>query len=237
MKTYELPDHLSSSTTPLRLDELQVESARYTVLRRITSCLRHHLVRPLQPITLICGVMHHQLCAANPDVQAVKTQADKINDFAKSALAECIGISSWMAPESGILTEMGAGVRECVGLLATTLHFRGFHLVNEVDELVQLVQRDALRMVLIAALLEATDTLTEPATVTLSATCQEDKVTLLLQVNPREQGSVESYDDGYRKLLWSDVQALAASEGVSLSRQVNALAMGFAVEPAPPASA
>ena len=62
MKPYELPDSLSSSMTPLRLDELQAEAARYAVLRRLSPSLRHHLIRPLQPMTLIYGVMSHKRC-------------------------------------------------------------------------------------------------------------------------------------------------------------------------------
>lgn len=232
MKPYELPDSPSSSMTPSRLDEVQVEAARYAVLRRLSPALRHHLIRPLQPITLIYGVMRHKLSAPSVDVEAIKTHADKINDFAKDALAQCLDISSWMAPEPGVLVEFGAGVRECIGLLATTLHFRGFHLVNEVEDMPQKVKRDAVRMVLNAALLEITDTLTEPARLTLSAHSQSDEVTLSVKVELRDDGRVENYDDGYRKLLWSDVQALSAFEGVSLSRHVNSVTMGFVIEPA-----
>ena len=232
MKSYELPDSPSSSMTPSRLDEVQVEAARYAVLRRLSPALRHHLIRPLQPITLIYGVMRHKLSAPSVDVEAIKTHADKINDFAKDALAQCLDISSWMAPEPGVLVEFGAGVRECIGLLATTLHFRGFHLVNEVEDMPQKVKRDAVRMVLNAALLEITDTLTEPARLTLSAHSQSDEVTLSVKVEIRDDGRVENYDDGYRKLLWSDVQALSAFEGVSLSRHVNSVTMGFVIEPA-----
>lgn len=237
MKPYELPDSQISSITPLRLDELQLEAARYAVLRRMSPSLRHHMIRPLQPITLIYGVISHKLSDPSPDVPAIQAQADKINDFAKDALVQCLDMSSWLAPEPGVLAELGIGVRECVGLLATTLHFRGFHLVNEVDDSAQKVKRDAVRMVLSAALLEITDTLTEPAVVTLNASCLGDEVTLSLQVDLRDEGRVEHYDDGYRKLLWSDVQALAAFEGVTLSRHVNCVTMGFAVEPAVAATA
>ena len=232
MKPYEFPEAPSSSMTPLQLDELQAEAARYAVLRRLSPSLRHHLIRPLQPMTLIYGVMSHQLAAPPIDVDAIKTHADKINDFAKDALAQCLDISSWMAPEPGVLVEFAAGVRECIGLLATTLHFRGFHLVNEIDEMPQKVDRDAVRMVLNAALLQITDSLTEPALLTISGLSEGDGVKLSLKVELRDEGRVENYDDGYRRLIWDDVQALAAFEGVSLSRQLNCVTMGFAVESA-----
>lgn len=230
MKTYELPDLPSNSMSASRLDEVQIEAARYAVLRRLSPSLRHHLIRPLQPITLIYGVLSHKLSAPSVDAEDIRLHADKINDFAKDALAQCLDISSWMAPEPGVVVEFGAGVRECIGLLATTLHFRGFHLVNEIENMPQKVRRDAVRMVLNAALLEISDTLTEPATLTLSATSHADEVSLSLKVEIRDEGRVEHYDDGYRKLLWSDVQALAGFEGVSLSRHVNRVTMGFAIE-------
>ena len=230
MKTYELPDLPSNSMSASRLDEVQIEAARYAVLRRLSPSLRHHLIRPLQPIALIYGVLSHKLSAPSVDAEDIRLHADKINDFAKDALAQCLDISSWMAPEPGVVVEFGAGVRECIGLLATTLHFRGFHLVNEIENMPQKVRRDAVRMVLNAALLEISDTLTEPATLTLSATSQADEVRLSLKVEIRDEGRVEHYDDGYRKLLWSDVQALADFEGVSLSRHMNRVTMGFAIE-------
>lgn len=211
----------------------QVEAARYAVLRRLSPSLRHHMVRHLQPIGLIYGVMDHKLARGEPDLQALRTNADKINEFAKAALAQCIDIGTWLAPESSARVSAESGVMECVGLLATTLHFRGFRLINEVENIPCSVRQGALRMVLLAALLEVTDALDEPATLTLSATEDAQTVTLRLQVAPREDGHVEEYDDGYRKLAWSDVQALAAAEAVELSRQDALVTMIFSIETAP----
>ena len=211
----------------LPVDELRVEAARYAVLRRLAPALRHHLVRPLQPMTLIYSVMHHKLSAVTPDIKALQTQADKINELAQAALVQCIDISSWMAPEPGIFVELQAGVMECVGLVATTLHFRGFHLVNEVGDETRPVRQDSLRMLLIAALFEITDALNEPATVTMWSTCHANELVLSLQVNSHDQGSIENYDDGCRKMVWSDVQALAASEGVGLTREHGSVTLRF----------
>jgi hypothetical protein len=224
---------LNGSSSPSEAFEQQIEAARYAVLRRLAPCLRHHMVRPLQPIGLIYGVMRRKLCAAEPDLPSVCEEADKINVFAKAALHECVDMSTWLAPEPGVLTEVGSGVRECVGLLATMLHFCGFSLVNEVDDLPVQVQRDAMRMVLSAALLELTDSMAEPATLTLSAAVCKAEVAISLQVGATGDGRVDRYDDGYRKLVWRDVQALAAADNVSLSRQGGLLTMRFAVAPAP----
>lgn len=234
MRPQKIIPSVNGSASLTEVSGQQIEAARYAVLRRLAPCLRHHMVRPLQPIGLIYGVMHHKLCAAEPDLQSVRQEADKINDFAKAALHECMDMGTWLAPEPGVLVELGAGVRECVGLLATMLHFCGFSLVNEVEEIPVQVQRDAMRMVLSAALLELADSLTEPATLTISAAAvSKDEVALFLQVRAKREGDVDHYEDGYRKLLWQDVQALAAAEDVILSREGDLLTMGFAVEPAP----
>jgi len=207
----------------------QVEAARYAVLRRLAPSLRHHMVRPLQPIGLIYGVLHHKLSAEQPDLPSVRQEAEKINEFAKAALDECMDMSTWLAPEPDVLTDVESGVRECVGLLATMLHFCGFRLINSVEELPAQVLRDAMRMVLSAALLEMTDAMSEPATVTIQAQASASEITVLLQAEPLAEGQLDRYDDGYRKLAWADVQALALSEHVGLSRQDRQVTLRFAV--------
>jgi len=229
------PENTASSNGAALPDEKlfgqQVEAARYAVLRRLAPCLRHHMVRPLQPIGLICGVLHHKLSAAQPDLPSVREEAEKINEFARAALDECMDMGTWLAPELDVLTDVESGVKECVGLLATMLHFCGFRLVNGVEELPAQVQvlRDALRMVLSAALLEMTDAMSEPATVTIRAQATASEVTVLLLAEPLSEGQLDRYDDGCRKLAWADVQALALSEHVGLSRQDRQVTLRFSV--------
>jgi hypothetical protein len=116
--------------------------------------------------------------------------------------------------------------------MATTLHFCGFRLVNEVEELPAQVLRDALRMVLSAALFALTDAMDEPVTVTIHAQASPADVMVTLQTDPIGDGQLDRYDDGYRKLEWADVQALALAEHVGLSRQGREVTLCFAVEPA-----
>ncbi|CDS55053.1 hypothetical protein [Polaromonas sp. CG9_12] len=233
MTVQETPQAAMMSAVPLKVSAQQVEAARYAVLRRLAPCLRHHMVRPLQPIGLIYGVMHHKLSAAQPDLPSVREEAEKINEFAKAALEECMDMGTWLAPEPDVVTDVESGVRECVGLMATMLHFCGFRLVNEVEELPAQVLRDPLRMVLSAALFELTDAMDQPATVTIHAQARPSEVTVTLQVDPLSEGQLDRYDDGYRKLVWADVQALALSERVGLSRQGCQVSLRFAVAPAP----
>ncbi len=233
MRVQKTSPSLNGSTLSYEVSEQQIEAARYAVLRRLAPCLRHHMVRPLQPIGLIYGVMHHKLSAAVPDLPSIREEADKINEFAKAALDECHDMSTWLAPEPGVLTGVDGGIRECVGLLATMLHFCGFRLDNDVDEMPVQVQRDAVRMVLSAALLALTDSMTEPASLLITAVATQAEVIVSLQASPGGEGHVDRYDESYRKLAWADVQALAAAEHVRLSRQERLVTLCFAVETAP----
>ena len=234
---------LPQSSAPLNERDLQagvatmqsaqsIEAARYAVLRRLAPCLRHQMVRPLQPISLIYGVMHHKLAAAQPDLTSVRLEAEKINQFAKAAIDECMNMGAWLSPEPGVLISMEAGVMECVGLTATMLHFGGFRLINEVKAMPVMVLRDAVRTVLSAALFALTDSMTEPAGLIIRATidaASTSEVMLSVQVSPSGEGKVDRYDDGYRLLTWDDVQALASAAQVKLARQAQLVTMRFAI--------
>lgn len=207
----------------------QAEAARYAVLRRLAPSLRHQMVRPLQPIGLIYGVLHHKLSSAQPDLHSIRQEAEKINDFAKAAIDECMDMGSWLSPEPGVLSSMESSVKECVGLLATTLYFCGFRLTNEVETLPVMVRQDDVRTVLSAALLAITDSMTQPAALVIRATTDTAGVTLSVHTTPSGEGSTNLYDEGYRRLTWDDVQALAVATGVILVQQDLLVTMRFAL--------
>src|SRR5512133_1982067 len=111
------------------------EAARYALLRRLAPSMRHHLVVNLQPIGMIYEVMDRRLKAPQPDLGDVHESAQKINGFAKAALNSCLDVITWLAPDDEVLTSAEAGVRECLGLLATSLTFRGYTLRDELATL------------------------------------------------------------------------------------------------------
>jgi hypothetical protein len=113
-----------SSTVPSH----QAESARYALIRRLAPSMRHHLVVNLQPIGMIYEVMERRLRAPTPDLASVQDSAGKINGFAKAALASCLDVVGWLAPDDTTTTTVDELVRECAGLLATSLSFRGYAL-------------------------------------------------------------------------------------------------------------
>ena len=195
-----------------------VEAARYALLRRLAPSMRHHLVVNLQPIGMIYEVMDRRLCAPQPDLAEVRDNAHKINGFARAALDASLDVVTWLAPEEAATVAAADGVRECLSLLATSLTFRGFSLCNQAGSPPGEVPRSAIRTVLTAALLHTSDAVLPPAELVLSVQPDAKALKLVLTVKPSagEQGFMTQ--PPYRRLEWSDVQALAASESVEVTR-------------------
>jgi len=195
------------------------EAARYALLRRLAPSMRHHLVVNLQPIGMIYEVMDRRLRAAEPDLAEVHDSAQKISGFARAALDSCLDVVTWLAPEEDAVTTAADGVRECMSLLATSLTFRGYALRNEVAPLAGEVRRSAMRNVLTAALIHATDGNPAPADLVLATEADHGALVLTLTLRPTDGDKGFSTEATYRALEWSDVEALAAVESVVLARQ------------------
>lgn len=196
----------------------QAEAARYALLRRLAPSMRHHLVVNLQPIGMIYEIMDRRLRAPQPDLAEVHQSVSKINGFARAALDSCIDVVSWLAPDEDKRIGVAEGVRECMGLLATSFTFRGYTLRNEVVAMPGEVRRSAIRNVLTAAMIQATDETPPPADVVLAAERSASALVLTLTLRPTDGQNRPGADELYRRLVWSDVQALAASELVAVQR-------------------
>lgn len=203
----------------------RVEAARYALLRRLAPSMRHHLVVNLQPIGMIYEVMERRLRAPQPDLGHVHDSALKMNGFARAALTSCLDVITWLAPDEDASTQVVDGVRECVGLLATSLSFRGFAIRNEVGDVEGEVGRAGIRCVLTAALLHATDENRPPADLVLSASTEPGSVRLELALRATDGGQHFASEAGYRAIEWADMQALAAAESVQVGRSGRSLQM------------
>lgn len=208
------------------------EAARYALLRRLAPSIRHHLVVNLQPIGMIYEVMDRRLRMPTPDLASIHDGAHKINGFARAALDSCLDVVTWLAPDQSATTLAADGVRECVGLLATSLGFRGYTIRNEVGDVAGQVSRASLRNVLTSALIHLTDQSPPSAELVLTASHEADGVRLALTLRPTEGSQGFANEAGYRKLKWTDVQALAEAESVQLQREGQTLLMLIPLLPA-----
>jgi hypothetical protein len=197
----------------------EAEAARYALLRRLAPSMRHHLVVNLQPIGMIYEVMDRRLRAAQPDLAHVQESASKINGFARAALASCIDVVGWLAPDENVGIPVQECARECSALLATSLSFRGFALRNEVGAVERKVRRSALRCLLTGALVYATDHLKPPTQLVLTAVEEDGGVALQVATRASEGEKGFASEPSYRKLEWRDLQALASADGALLQRE------------------
>jgi C4-dicarboxylate-specific signal transduction histidine kinase len=195
------------------------EAARYALLRRLAPSMRHHLVVNLQPIGMIYEVMDRRLNAPEPDLAEVHDSAHKINGFARAALNSCLDVVTWLAPDEDVTITAAEGIRECLGLLATSLTFRGYALRNDAGAVECTVRRSAIRNVLTAALINATDENPAPAEIVLAIQPHAEALVLSLTLRPTEGEPGFTPEAAYRPIEWSDVESLAASESVSVSRE------------------
>jgi len=205
----------------------RADAARYALLRRLAPSIRHHLVVNLQPIGMIYEVLERRLRAPAPDLVHVHQSAQKINGFAKAALNSCLDVVSWLAPDGSATTSAAEGVRECVGLLATSLSFRGYAVRNETGAVAGQVDRAAIRNVLTAALVHATDHRPPPAEMFITAQGESAglQITLALRASSGSEGFAN--EATYRHLEWADVQALAAAESAQVERDGDVLHIMF----------
>lgn len=199
----------------------RIEAARYALLRRLTLAMRHQLVVHLQPIGMVTAVIERRLRGPQPDRALLGADMRKVQGFAKAGVDASLDFVSWLAPEPGVQVALDAGVGECVQLLRTHFSFRGFALRSEVRDRPQRVSRQALRMLLPAVLFGLTDHAASPAEVLVSAGGGTFESMLEVRVAPAPGSKGFAAHAPYRFLAWEEVEHLARSEGVELTRSAD----------------
>jgi hypothetical protein len=156
----------------------------------------------------------------------VQDSAGKINGFAKAALAACVDVVGWLAPDDSTTT-LEAALRESSSLLATSLGFRGYALRCEAPAAPGSLRRASIRTLLPAALIHCTDEQPAPADLVVRCVAEADAALVQVTVQPTQGGQAVVVEPAYRKITWADVQALADAEGVQLQRDGACLSLRF----------
>lgn len=197
------------------------ESSRYALLRRLAPTLRHHMVGEFQPIGMLAALMERRLDSAPLNLPGLRENCQSIGNLSRSAADSCLELMSWLAPRQPGQSQAVAvneGVAQCLSLLATSLRFRGFSLVNRTGEFTAQVSCTALRSVLPAALIALSDGASGPSDLVISAGTEAGSVRLSITLTPAERAADNPSADDYRALTWHDVEVLAQAELVTLSR-------------------
>ena len=203
---------------PFPAGDAATEAARYALLRRLAPAMRHHLVVPLQPIGMVYEIMERRMRAPDPNLAEIHEGAQKINSYAREALASCLDVITWIAPEQVVRVTAAAGLAECLALVQTSFTFRGFALRDELGEVAGEVSRSAFRNVVTGALVFASDNHSPPAQITITGEAQPESLAMTLTLSPGEGEPGFSTAPNYRPLVWSDVEVLAAAEGAQVER-------------------
>lgn len=190
----------------------EAEAARYALLRRLGPALRHDLVVHLQAVAMMAEVLGARL-ERDPQDSALPQQLARMHLLARDAVAGALEVAGWLLPPEDDAIDLRQGLEESLGLVRSSLGFRGLQLQAELPEAGLPVSRDRLRHLLLGALLHLSDQGGPAGALRVHA--HADAGGALLRVTLERHG--RAMDDpilpdeeaGYRALRWADVQALA----------------------------
>lgn len=203
----------------------EAEAARYALLRRLGPALRHDLVVHLQAVAMMAEVLSARLGRDPQNVDLPQTLA-RMHRMARDAVAGALQVASWLAPPEDDTVDLREGLQECLGLVRSSLGFRGIQLLAELPEAGLPVSRDQLRCLLLSALLHLSDQADTASTLHVQVQPESDGalVQLTLESHDRPTSTAPNApsappsvlapgeDADYRPLRWSDVRVLAAGQ-------------------------
>ncbi len=195
------------------------EAARYAVLRRLGSAIRHQIAGALQPVSMMASMVERRIQKEAPDLEVLRRNCAEMSTLARSAGGESVALVGWLVPSQDAPIPVGQGIEECLHLLATELSLRGFAVANEAGEHAVLVARAGLRTLFPAALLALTDATPCHARVHVRCRQADGFVTVQLVTASREEAEPAVPVKGYRSIVWRDVRALAEADGIECDMQ------------------
>ncbi len=211
----------------------EAEAARYALLRRLGPALRHDLVVHLQAVAMMAEVLGARL-ERDPQDSGLPQHLGRMHLLARDAVAGALQVAGWLLPPEDDAVDLREGLEESLGLVRSSLGFRGLQLQADLPEAGLPVSRDRLRHLLLGALLHLSDLGGPAGTLRLQARTDAAGAVLRLTLDTRGQDIAIAGDDdldgetgslsadaritsdqeaGYRALRWSDVQALAGETG------------------------
>jgi len=234
-------DEVCGATAP---QALRAEAARYALLRRLSPALRHEAAAPLQPIAMAASVLERRLAEPTPELAPIRDSALRLVGYARTA-AQCgLDLVGWLSPDRQARLPLADVVEHALSLLATPLGFEGFTLASRIEAGLSArpVPRAALQLMLPGCLLWLSDQAAAPGTLWLEAVTAPGTlagaradISLRLSVEPTTDRSNEKAgspcEPAYRRLGWTELLALAHSEGLDLRLEGQALVLALPPEP------
>lgn len=170
----------------------------------------------LQPLGMMSAILERHLQKPDPDLAALARQSSQLTRLARDASNNCMGLMTWLSPNTSDMVTLAAGIEEAVELVMNELMFKGFTVVNQTRDVQTNLPRSLTRNVFVAALMALTDTATAPANVVLAAQLADSDLVLTISIQPLQGELLPGGDVSYRNIEWEDVQALAVVESVRI---------------------
>jgi hypothetical protein len=209
--------------SPQRLRSL-ARAAQHDILRRLTPPLRHDMVVHLQSLGMMAEALGARMDRGAVAQEDLQSSVSKLNRLSRQAVARCLDVCTWMEPGEDDTIALGEAVSEVVGLLSTSLNFRGFDLRTELADGEFDVSRSAVRFLLAAAILTLADAAPGPGEITVKSETSSSHGVIAVEYQPQPEGSfTQLHDPGDAPLAWPEVQALAVQHAVELLRNGQAI--------------
>jgi len=204
--------------TPQRQRSL-ARAVQHDILRRLTPSLRHDMVVHLQSLGMMAEALSARMERGAVDPEDLAGLVSKLNRLSRQAVARSLDVCTWMEPTEDDNVALREGIAEVVGLLSTSLNFRGFDLRTELGDGEFDVDRSALRFLLAAAILTLSDAASAPGTLTVRTEQSSLYGVIAVEYEAQPEGSyTQMHESGEAPLSWVEVQALAGQHGVELLR-------------------
>ena len=216
-----------SEPAPNRL----AEAARYAVLQRIAPVLRHDVAGLMQPVAMLMIVLQRRVQSPEPDMLTIAKNVASASAMAKEATAGYMSVMGWIGAREDAEVSLRSSVNEAATLLAMELSAQGLEISNIISSDAATVPQSFFRSVLVGALLAFCDQRTAGSTLQISLHTETENGStanqLMLRMLPGDAPVVPSADRPSRPMDWPDVEAMAGSFGVAVTRGEGYLALGL----------
>ena len=212
---------MQSSPIDLKRD---AEAARYALLRRLASAIRHDMAGGFQPVTMLATIIEKRLLTASPVMPTLIKNSSEMRTLAIAATHSNLDLMGWMVVNPEARVALSKGIQDVLHLLMTELSFRGLKFINQTEGMTTDVKLDHVHGTFVAALLALTDAVTSPANVQITAAQEGQDMLVEIKITDVKATSDASTPSeefriglaAYRKIDWADAQAIADVDGLSV---------------------
>jgi hypothetical protein len=202
-------------------DDETANAIRYAVLRRLAPGIRHGLMGELQAVQFLAELAARQL-QASADPAKLQDGLSHIIAQTRNAVGSCRSIVEWLRPDAGAATALGDGVAECLKLAGDDWPLRGIEATTDLKAGDAVVDKAALRELLIASLLALTDMHPGTLDILIQSAADAEDVELKLHSRAADRRASMPPAAHERRFTWADVQMLAKAHGAACTCQADA---------------